>query len=66
MQNTTEIRAQQVDTDHSALPHICYGGYHYITVEEDDEERVEVIRCRRCAAGDPFIAAGADGSTYRG
>ena len=32
----------------------CYGGWHYISVEEDGAERVEPVRCRRCnvAAGD--------------
>jgi hypothetical protein len=27
---------------------ICFGGYVTITVEEDGEERVEAVPCRRC------------------
>jgi hypothetical protein len=27
----------------------CFGGYITITVEDDGEERVEPVRCRRCA-----------------
>jgi SWIM zinc finger len=26
----------------------CYGGYHYIGVEEDGEEHTEVVPCKRC------------------
>ena len=26
----------------------CYGGYHYIGVEEDGSERLEAVPCRRC------------------
>ena len=30
----------------------CYGGWHYIGVEEDGEEHDEAVRCRRCNASD--------------
>ncbi len=26
----------------------CWDGWHYLGVEEDGEELVEAIRCRRC------------------
>ena len=28
----------------------CYGGYHYLGVEEDGVERTEAVPCKRCSA----------------
>ena len=34
------------------IPCSCFGGYHYIGYEEDGEEHVEVVPCKRCKQAD--------------
>lgn len=54
MQDTLKARREQQDTESQAVPHGCYGGWHYLghLIVDDDGEEVEVIervRCSRCA-----------------
>jgi hypothetical protein len=49
--DTTTIRepASKVPTPSDETPHGCYEGLVYMGYEEDGEEVIETVPCRRCS-----------------
>ena len=50
---STENHDETVETHYACLerPCACIDGWVYLGIEEDGVERVEAVRCRRCAGG---------------
>jgi hypothetical protein len=47
-QRLAQASSDRHDQDHEP-PHCCIDGWVYLGYEEDGEERIEPVRCLRCA-----------------